>query len=320
MPLFGQWLQLASLLLAASLLLGCGPQPQAINIDGSSTVGPITKAIAEKFREIDPVVHITVGVSGSGGGFKKLIAGEITICNASRPIKASETAQLQAKGIEVVEIEVAYDGLAVVVHPESRINKLTVAQLKELWKTGSTIKKWSNLDPAFGDAEIDLYGPGTDSGTFDYFTEAVVGESGDSRSDYTANENDNALVNGVAGNPSSLGYFGLAYFKENASRLKLVAIDNGDGEAILPSEKTVTSGQYKPLSRPLYIYVRKDALAHPQVASFVRFYLDNASDLVKEVGYVRLSDEALEANKAKVVSAASAARTTADAKTAAVNH
>lgn len=270
----------------------------SVTIDGSSTVYPVTEAVAEEYRKVAPEVRVTAGFSGTGGGFKKLIAGDVDICGASRAIKESEVQACKAAGVEYVELEVAFDGLAVVVNPNNDwCDGLTVAQLKELWRPESAIEKWSDLNPDWPAERIRLYGPGTDSGTFDYFTKAIVGEEGACRHDYTASEDDNVLVTGVKEDRYALGYFGYAYYSENQGKLKLLGIDGGGG-AVIPTEATVRDGSYKPLSRPLYIYVRKRSLTRPEVVKFIRFYLDSSAELASEVGYVPVSSEAAAKNEA----------------------
>jgi phosphate transport system substrate-binding protein len=240
---------------------------------------------------------MTVGFSGTGGGMTKFARGEIDICDASRRIKSGEIEQLRANGIEFVELAVAFDGLAVIVNPKNDwCDCLTVRQLKELWRPESGIRYWSDLDPDWPAREIILYGPGPDSGTFDYFTEAIVGESGASRADYSASEDDNVIVTGVSEDEFALGYLGFAYFEENNHRLRLVSIDDGDGKCVLPSVETVRHGTYRPLSRTLYIYVRSDSLARPRVEDFVGFYLDRAAQVAGDVGYVPVSDEVHQQN------------------------
>jgi phosphate transport system substrate-binding protein len=285
---------------------------QTLVIDGSSTVYPVTEAISEEFRSVQPKVRIKVGSSGTGAGFEKFAAGEIDISDASRPIKDAEREACKAKGIEFVEFMVAYDGLSIVVHPQNDwCDCLTVEQLKQLWQPESTVSKWSDLKPGWPDQPIQLYGPGTDSGTFDYFTEVIVGKAKSSRSDYNPSENDNVLVTGVSGNKYALGYFGYAYYEENKGRLKLLGVDAGNGNCIKPSLETVRGNTYKPLSRPLYIYVAKKSFQRPEVQAFVQFYIENAAKLVSEVGYVpipadkdtenrqRLKDALAEASPAK---------------------
>lgn len=278
-------------------LSGCGGRTSDVTIDGSSTVYPITEAVAEEYRKVAPRVRVPVGFSGTGGGMKKFISGDIDICCASRTITESEKQACTEAGVEYVELQVAFDGLAVVVHPENDwCDSLTVAQLKELWRPESAIQKWSDLNPEWPDQEIKLFGAGTDSGTFDYFTEAIVGEVHASRSDYSPSEDDNMLVIGVHGNPYALGYFGYAYYAENKEKLKLLGVDNGEGP-VKPTAQSVRDGSYAPLSRPLYIYVRKSSLERPAVLDFVRFYIKNAGELVREVGYVPISEQAEATNE-----------------------
>ncbi|WP_228728269.1 PstS family phosphate ABC transporter substrate-binding protein [Brevibacillus composti] len=272
-----------------------------IKVDGSSTVFPITEAAAEEFQIANAGVQVTVGVSGTGGGFKKFAAGETDISNASRPIKDSEAAAAKEKGIEFVEIPVAYDGISVVVNKEnSFVDKLTVDELKKIWEPDSKVKTWKDVRADWPAEEIKLYGPGTDSGTFEYFTEAVVGEAKKSRPDYTASEDDNVLVQGIAGDKNSLGYFGFAYYEENADKLKLVPIDSGDGNAVLPSFDTIKDGTYKPLARPIYIYANKASLQRAEVKEFVKFYLENAPELVKSVFYVPMTEDSYKESLAKI--------------------
>ncbi len=269
----------------------------SVKIDGSSTVYPISEAVAEEFRNVHPKVRPIVGISGTGGGMKKFIAGEIDICDASRGMKEKEAASCKEKGIEFIELSVAFDGLAVIANPKNTwCDCLTVGQLKELWRPESGVKQWKDLDPKWPAKEIKLYGPGTDSGTFDYFTEAIVGEEKASRADYTASEDDNVLVTGVQSDEYALGYFGYAYYEENKDKLKLLAVDGGKG-CTKPSLETVRDNSYAPLSRPLFIYVRKSALERPEVVAFVKFYLENAAQLAKEVGYVPVSDEVEKQNQ-----------------------
>ena len=303
-------IRLAMLPLAALMLSACGGGSQEgaagelsgqVSIDGSSTVYPISEAIAEEFMiATEGNVRVTVGLSGTGGGFKRFCAGETDISNASRPIKASEVEACKAANVDFVEIPVASDGLTVAVNPGNNfVQCLTVAELKKIWEPGSTVERWSDVRAGFPNTEMKLYGPGTNSGTFDYFTEAINGKEDASRADYTASEDDNVLVQGVEGDPQALGYFGYAYYKENATKLKAVGIDNGQG-CVLPSEETVRNTTYKPLSRPLMIYVRKAALERPEVAAFVRFYLENSAELVPQVGYVALEDSKYQEELAKL--------------------
>jgi phosphate transport system substrate-binding protein len=268
-----------------------------VEIDGSSTVYPITEAVAEEYMlGNDGAVRVTVGISGTGGGFKRFCAGETDINDASRAIKAEEIETCGAAGVEALEFPVAYDGLSVVVNPANDWAAcLTVAELRSIWEPGSTVNNWSQVRAGFPDVRLVLYGPGTDSGTFDYFTEAVMGQEDASRSDYTASEDDNVLVQGVAGDRGGLGYFGYAYYEENAERMNVVGVDNGAG-CVTPSPETVNSGEYAPLSRPVFIYVSGSAMERPAVADFVRFYMENAPTLVREVGYISLPADQYEAN------------------------
>lgn len=273
-----------------------------IVIDGSSTVFPISEAVAEDFRGVQPKVNITVGESGTGGGMKKFTRGEIDICDASRPIKDSEKAAADSAGIQFLELEIAYDGLAVVVNKEnSWVDKLTVAELKMIWEPAAQgkIKTWNQIRPNWPNEEIHLYGPGTASGTFDYFTEEICGKKGDSRGDYTANENDNVLVTGIGGDKGGLGYFGMAYYESNTDKLKIVPVDNNNG-GVIPSKETVLNKTYTPLSRPLYLYINLKALQRPEVMAFVHYYMDNVKTLSEAVGYVALPDADYTTQKAKL--------------------
>lgn len=261
-----------------------------VSIDGSSTVFPISEAVAEEFGSVQPRVRVAVGVSGTGGGFKKFLAGEIDINDASRPIKAKEIKVAIEKGIEFIELPVAYDGLSVIVNKNNTwVDHLTVAELNKIWQPGSTVKNWSDIRAGWPSQPIRLYGPGTDSGTFDYFTETINGKSGASRPDYTASEDDNALVQGISGDENSLGYFGFAYYAANKNKLKLVPIDGGNGP-VAPTAVTINNGTYAPLSRPIFIYVRKDALDRPEVMALTKFYIENAPALSTEVGYIPLPE------------------------------
>ncbi|GBD09070.1 Phosphate-binding protein PstS [Candidatus Thermoflexus japonica] len=271
------------------------PAPQLsgeIKIDGSSTVYPISEAVAEEFGKAYPNVKVVVGISGTGGGFKKFCAGETDISDASRPIKTTEMETCQKNGIEFIELPVAYDALSVVVNPQNDwVACITVAELKKIWEPEAQgkITRWNQVNPQWPDAPLTLFGPGTDSGTFDYFTEAIVGKEDASRGDYTASEDDNVLVQGVANDRYALGYFGLAYYLENQDKLKALAIDNGKG-CVAPSEQTVRDGTYQPLSRPLFIYVNRKAADRPEVEAFVRFYLTRGPALAKQVGYIPLPE------------------------------
>ena len=269
---------------------------EIIEIDGSSTVYPITQAVAEEFQKENRNVYPVVGVSGTGGGFKRFTVGETDINDASRPIKDSEIQTLSDNGIEYFEFEVALDGLAVVVNLDNNwVDYLSVEELQEIWKPNSSVDRWIDIRPEWPDKPIRLYGPGTDSGTFDYFTETIVGESGESRPDYTASEDDNVLIQGIAGDSNSLGYFGYAYYAENSEILRIVPIDSGKGP-VAPSDQTINTGQYTPLSRPLFIYVNKEALNRPEVFAFIEFYMENAEHLVTEVGYTPLPNSVYEQN------------------------
>ena len=261
-----------------------------ISVDGSSTVAPITSAVVEKFTGTFSGVQIPVGTSGTGGGFKKFGNGQLDISDASRPIKDKEAAAAKSKGVDFIELPVAYDGLSVVVNKKNTwATSLTVDELKAIWQNGSKINNWSQVRKGFPSKPLKLYGPGTSSGTFDYFVEEIIGKEGKSRADYTASEDDNTLVEGVSRDEGALGYFGFAYYEENADKLNLVGIDDGKG-AILPSQETILSGSYKPLSRPLFIYVSSKAADRPEIQEFVKFYLANAKELTKEVGYVPVPD------------------------------
>lgn len=265
-----------------------------VSLDGSSTVFPISEAVAEEFLAVQPRVRVTVGVSGTGGGFKKFLAGETDINNASRPIKGKEIKLANEAGIEFIELPVAFDGLSVIVNKNNDwVDYLSVDELKKIWQPGSTVKNWSDVRPGWPERPIRLYGPGTDSGTFDYFSETINGKSGASRPDYTASEDDNALVQGISGELDSLGYFGFAYYAANKDKLKLVAIDGdnaGEKAAVSPSPTTINDGSYAPLSRPIFIYVRKDALDRPEVETLVKFYIKNSAQLATEVGYIPLPE------------------------------
>lgn len=288
----------------------CGPQYDEnadfslegdISIDGSSTVYPITEAVAEEYRYVAPNVRTTIGVSGSGGGFKKFSRGEIDISNASRSIKEKEADAARSNGLDFVELSVAYDGLTIVVNPENTWAKdITVAELKKLWEPAAQnkITRWNQIRPEWPNRPIRLYGAGVESGTYDYFTEAIVGESHASRGDFTASEDDNVLVQGVAGDINALGFFGYAYYEENKDKLKAIPVDdedpsNGEGP-IFPSLETIKDGTYAPLSRPLFLYVSSKAVKKPQVVRFMDFYFENAGQLSREVGFIPLPDEKYE--------------------------
>jgi phosphate transport system substrate-binding protein len=277
---------------------------QRIAIDGSSTVFPITEAAAEEFQKVNPA-RVMIGVSGTGGGFKKFCSGETAITGASRPIKPSEVKLCGENAIDYIELPVAYDGIAVVAHPDNKeLNHLTVAELKTIWapEAQGKVTQWAHVRTGLPAKELHLFGPGVDSGTYDYFTKAIVGTEHSSRGDFTSSEDDNVLVQGIATDPSALGFFGFAYYAENEDRLKLIPIqaetadgkaDNGDGP-IAPSLITVANGTYQPLSRPIFIYVSKQAAERKEIQAFVDFYFKNADELVKEVGYIPLPPKAYE--------------------------
>jgi phosphate transport system substrate-binding protein len=289
------------------VLAACGPQPDAelgglsgtISLDGSSTVFPITEAVAEEFMYATRgSVRVTVALSGTGGGFRRFCVGDTDISNASRHITAGERDLCAQNGVEFVELMVAIDGLAVVVNPANDFAQcMTTAELRRIWEPGSNVQSWAQVRAGWPDQRMRLYAPGTASGTFDYFTEAVMGRAGASRADFTASEDDNVLVQGVEGDRGGLGYFGYAYYEENQGRLRLVAIDDGQG-CIAPTPETVSGGEYM-LARPLFIYVKRQALERPEVEAFVRFYLEDAPELVREVGYVPLSDAQYEQSRAR---------------------
>lgn len=277
-----------------------------ISIDGSSTVYPITEAVAEEYRYEAPNVRTTIGVSGSGGGFKKFSRGEIDISNASRSIKEEEAEDAKANGISFIELSVAYDGLTIVVNPENDwVKDITVAELKKIWEPAAQnkIKRWNQIRPEWPDQEIHLYGAGVESGTYDYFTEAIVGKSHASRGDYTASEDDNVLVQGVSTDINALGFFGYAYYEENKGKLKAIPVNdedesNGKG-AIFPTLQTIKDGSYAPLSRPLFIYLNSGAAQKPAVVKFIDFYFENAAKLSREVGFIPLPDAKYKAEHQK---------------------
>jgi phosphate transport system substrate-binding protein len=271
---------------------------QVINVDGSSTVFPISEAVAEEFQKMHPAARITVGISGTGGGFQKFCRGEIDISDASRPIRPPEIEACGRAGIGFIELPVAYDGIAIVANPEAHwIGHVTVEELKHLWspEAQGRVTRWSQIRRGWPDREIHLFGAGVDSGTFDYFTEAVIGRPGASRGDFTSSEDDNVIVQGIAGDELALGFLPYAYFRENRAKLKLVPVDDGragNGEGpVSPTADTIRRGTYQPLSRPILIYVAETALRRREVQQFVEFYLARGGALVEEVGYVELGDE-----------------------------
>jgi phosphate transport system substrate-binding protein len=274
---------------------------QIIKVDGSSTVYPITEAVAEEFQKAKKnTMKVTVGISGTGGGFKKFCRDETDFSDASRPITAKEMEICKAAGVEYIEMPVAYDALTVVINPKNTfLKQATVAELKAIWEPASQgkVTKWNQINPAWPNAEMKLFGPGADSGTFEYFTEAIVGKAKSSRGDFTASEDDNVLVQGVARDVNGLGYFGYAYYAENMARLKGLPIVNPmTNKAVEPSAANVENGTYAPLSRPIFLYVKRSSLTRPEVREFVEFYMKNAATLVREVKYVPLPKSAYEGN------------------------
>jgi phosphate transport system substrate-binding protein len=300
--------------LLSVLALGCGNPTAdssglsgAVRVDGSSTVFPISEAVAEEFGLTEPGVKVTVGISGTGGGFQKFCGGETDISNASRPIKPSEVEQCGKNNIEYIELPIAYDGLAIVVNTKNTwLDSITPAELKKMWEPEAQgkITRWSQVRAGWPDTELHLYGAGVDSGTYDYFTEAIVQKEHASRGDFTSSEDDNVIVQGVSKDEGALGFFGFAYYEGNKNLLKLVAVDdlndaNGKGP-ILPSPQTVRDGTYQPLSRPLFIYVSKAALDQPAIKSFVNYYLTTGPQLLPEVGYIALPERAYELAQQRV--------------------
>jgi phosphate transport system substrate-binding protein len=291
---------LAWILAACAIAFSCekGDGGEPVRVDGSSTVFPIMEAVASEFQKLKPI-KISVAVSGTSGGFAKFCAGKTDISNASRPIQRSEAALCASAGIEYVELPVAYDGLSVLVHPKNNwANDITTEELKKIWEPAAqgTITKWSQVRPGWPDSPLHLYGAGVDSGTYDYFTEAIVHKEHSSRSDYTSSEDDNALVQGVAGDELALGFFGYLYYAANKDKLKVLPVDDGNPDngagPITPSPETVRNGTYQPLSRPLFIYVAKASLARSEVGAFVNFYLERGWKMVGRVGYMPLPIEA----------------------------
>lgn len=284
-------------LISAAGIAGAEP---IIKIDGSSTMYPITEAVAKKFEIAKKdAVKVTVGVSGTGGGFAKFCRGEIDIANASRPISRKEMKLCNKAGIQYVELPVAFDPITVVVNPENDwVKTMTVAELKKMWEPPAQgkITKWNQVNPAWPDETFHLYGAGADSGTFDYFTRAIVGKARSSRGDFTASEDDNVLVQGVASDKNALGFFGFGYYKQNEDKVRAVAIDNGRGEGIIPSVESVEDETYQPLSRPIFIYVNMKAAEKPEVKEFVAFYMKNASASVREGQYIPLPPRAYSKN------------------------
>jgi phosphate transport system substrate-binding protein len=307
------------LVLVVALLAGCGGGDDEaggdgtatggelsgkISADGSSTVGPFTTRAAERFRQDHGDVDVTVGVSGTGGGFERFCAGETDLSNASRPIEDDEQAACESKGIEFVELQVANDALTVVVSADNDwATCLTTEELSKIWAPGSKVGNWSEVRSDFPDTDLSLFGPGTDSGTFDYFTASINGEEGASRTDYSPSENDNVIVEGVAGEEGGMGYFGFTYFEENQDKLKALEVDSGDG-CVAPSVATAQDGTYTPLSRPLFVYVKTEALGRPEVSEFVRAMIDDAVPIAKEAQFVPLTTEQVEKARADLEAAA----------------
>ncbi len=270
---------------------GDGKLTGKIAIDGSSTVAPFAEAAAELFNEENPDVQITVGTSGTGGGFEKFCAGETDVSDASRPIKDDEEAPLCDKaGVKYTEVQIANDGIAVATNKELAVDCLTTDQLKQVWNKGSKVKSLSQVDPKLPDTELSLYGPGTDSGTFDFFTDAINGEEGVSREDYEASEDDNQLVTGVSGDQGGLGYFGFSYYEGAADKLNLVGVDSGDGNCVKPSVASIQDGSYKPLSRPLFMYPSAKGMAKPEVKAFMEFVVAQAPAIAQAAKIVPLTD------------------------------
>jgi phosphate transport system substrate-binding protein len=294
-------------LLLVSVAAGCGGDSESggdglsgtIQADGSSTVGPYTTRAAEDFRAVEPDVDVTVGISGTGGGFERFCRGETDLSNASRPIDEDEIAECEKNGIDYVEFHVANDALTNVVNPENDwATCLTVAELNTIWKPGSDVDNWQDVRAGFPDVPLKLYGAGTDSGTFDYFTEAINGESGASRTDYSPTEDDNVTVQGVSGDRGALGYFGFSYFEENQDALNALEIDGGSG-CVAPSIEATQDGTYTPLGRPLFVYAKQASFERPEVEAFIRYILDNEATIATEAKFVPLSDEQLQkANEA----------------------
>lgn len=290
---------IVTLFLSASVTTGIVNASPIVKIDGSSTVFPITEAVAEDFQIAKRgAVRVTVGISGTGGGFKKFCRNEIDIANASRPITQMEMEACKQAGVQFIEMPIAFDALTVVVNPQNTWSKtITVDELKKIWEPGAqgTITSWNQINPAWPDKKIKLYGPGADSGTFEYFTEAIVGKAKSSRGDFTASEDDNVLVQGVASDIYALGFFGFAYYIENSKKINAVAIDSGNG-GVIPSAATVENNSYKPLSRPIFIYVNAKSTEKAEVNEFINFYMKNAPELVTEVKYFPLSKEVYDLN------------------------
>lgn len=289
----------AGTVLAALALATSTNASPLVKVDGSSTVFPITEAVAEDFQAFKKgAIRVTVGISGTGGGFKKFCRNEIDVVNASRPITAAEIEACKQQGVQFIEMPIAYDALTVVINPKNNWSQtITVEELKKIWEPEAQgkITQWNQINPAWPDKKIKLYGAGADSGTFEYFTEAIVGKAKSSRGDFTASEDDNVLVQGVASDIYALGFFGFAYYIENSKRVTAAAVDSGNG-GVLPSAATVENNSYKPLSRPIFIYINAKSADKPEVDEFVKFYMANAPTLVDEVKYFPLSKEIYQLN------------------------
>jgi phosphate transport system substrate-binding protein len=283
-------------LMAAALALAAPVHAQIVKIDGSSTLYPVTEAVAEDFQKFKKgTIKVTVGISGTGGGFKKFCRDETDISGASRPIVKKEMQACRAAGIEYIELPVAFDALTVVINPKNNfIKQLTIAEMKKIWEPAAQgkVMRWNQVNSSWPDAPMNLFAPGADSGTFDYFTEAVVGKSKSSRGDFTASEDDNVLVQGVSRDVNGLGYFGYAYYVENRDKLKAVPIVNDKGQAVTPSMESVLKGSYTPLARPIFIYVNAKSLGKPEVKEFVQYYMTHGAKLAREVKYVPLPEHA----------------------------
>ena len=284
---------LAAAALAASAAAGVTALSGTITADGSSTVGPYAIAAAEGFQKKNKGARVTVGISGTGGGFERFCRGETDLANASRAMRNSEAILCRDAGIKWIAFTVANDGISVVVNKQNTwVDCLTTAELKTIWNTGSKVQSWRDIRPSFPDVELKLFGPGTDSGTFDFFTEVINGKAKASRSDFLATEDDNIIVQGVAGERGGLGYFGFSYFEENADKLKLVKVDNGSG-CTAPSVATVQKGQYKPLARPLFIYAKRTSFRRPVVAGYFGHIFNNEKAIAKRAGFIALTDRQL---------------------------
>jgi phosphate transport system substrate-binding protein len=290
----------ATLAAAAALLAATSSWAQSVKVDGSSTVFPVTEAVAEEFQKANRSLKVTVGISGTGGGFKKFCRGETDIQNASRPILAGEMKDCRAAGVQYVELPVAFDALTVVVHKDNPLKEISIDDLKKMWEPAAQgkVMRWKDANAAFPDVPLQLFGAGSDSGTFDYFTEAVTGKSKSSRGDFTASEDDNVIVQGVSRSRNAMGFFGFAYYEENKDKLRALSISWKGGKAVEPSAANVLNGSYQPLSRPIFIYVNAKALAKPEIKAFAEFYMKNATKLVSEVKYVPLPSKAYEYNLA----------------------